>query len=282
MHSVGEKLRSERQRQNRSLSAIASDTCISSRYLQAIETDDISTLPGFFFYKSFVKQYTAALGIDYRTVEADVERMVPAEEIDPLPVLSASYQIAKTEGRITRFPRNKAVWSAGLLLVTLAAGGGFFRWWQKNQRGPGDAVPEVAQAAAPVAAAVPVTQAPAAVPISMSTEPPAATPAPAPELAKPAPSTKVESAKLSVDLSAKEKTWVSLSSDGKTVFSGVLDPSQTKNIEGLENAKLLTGNAAGLEVRWNGKPIGPLGSRCQVKVVVFTPENFQILSPRKM
>jgi cytoskeleton protein RodZ len=229
-----------------------------------------------------VKQYTAALGIDYRTVEADVEKMVPAVEIDPLPVLSASYQIAKTEGRITRFPRNKAAWSTGLLLVTLAAGGGFFHWWQKSQRGPGDAAPEVTQAAAPVTATVPAPQAPAAAPVPTSTEPPVATPSPAPEVAKSAPATKPESAKLSVDLSAKEKTWVSLSSDGKTVFSGVLDASQTKNIEGLENAKLLTGNAAGLEVRWNGKPIGPLGSRGQVKVVVFTPETFQIFSPRKM
>jgi cytoskeletal protein RodZ len=281
MHSVGEKLRNERQRQNRSLSAIASDTCINSRYLQAIEADDLSTLPGFFFYKSWVKQYTAALGMDYRTVEADVEKMVPAEEIDPLPVLSASYQIAKTEGRITRFPRNKAAWSSGLLLVTLAAGGGFFHWWQKNQRGPGDAAPEVTQAAVPVTAAVPAPQAPAA-PVHTSTEPPVDPAAPPPELAKPAAAAKPESAKLSVDLSAKEKTWVSLSSDGKTVFRGVLDPSQTKNIEGLENAKLLTGNAAGLEVRWNGKPIGPLGSHGEVKVVVFTPENFQIFSPRKM
>jgi cytoskeletal protein RodZ len=281
MHSVGEKLRNERQRQNRSLSAIASDTCISSRYLQAIEADDLSTLPGFFFYKSWVKQYTAALGMDYRTVEVDVEKMVPAVEIDPLPVLSASYQIAKTEGRITRFPRNKAAWSTGLLLVTLAAGGGFFHWWQKNQRGPGDTAPEVMQAAAPVISAAPAPQAPAT-PAQTSTEPPVAPAVPAPEPAKPAAATKPESGKLSVDLSAKEKTWVSLSSDGKTVFRGVLGPSQTKNIEGLENAKLLTGNAAGLEVRWNGKPIGPLGSHGEVKVVVFTPENFQILSPRKM
>jgi hypothetical protein len=39
------------------------------------------------------------------------------------------------------------------------------------------------------------------------------------------------------------------------------------------------GNAGGLEVRWNGKPIGPIGPRGQVRVVLFTPENFQILEP---
>src|SRR5205823_5694419 len=83
---------------------------------------------------------------------------------------------------------------------------------------------------------------------------PAATPAATPT---PIETPKSESGKLSVGLSATERTWVSLSSDGKTVFSGVLAASETKNIEGVENAKLTTGNAAGLDVRWNGKSIGP-------------------------
>jgi transcriptional regulator with XRE-family HTH domain len=272
MHSVGEKLRNERQRQNRSLSAIAGETCISSRYLQAIEEDDLSPLPGVFFYKSFVKQYTGALGMDYRTIEGDVDRMAPAEDVDPLPALSASYQIAKTGGRITWFPRNRAAWSGALLLLTLAGSGGIYRWWQKDQGGRGDVPAMPAQVPVVVPAPLNTTLLKKTLPETTSPEPETA-----PQVA-----VRNEPAKLSVDLSAKEKTWVSLTSDGKTVFRGVLDPSQTKNIEGWENAKLLTGNAAGLDVRWNGKPIGPLGQHGQVRVVVFTPENFQILSPSKM
>lgn len=284
MHSVGEKLRNERQRQNRSISAIASETCISARYLEAIEQDDLSALPGGFFYKSFVKQYSSALGLDFSSVEPDVEKVMPAEVQDPLSALSASYHVAKTEGRISRFP-NRAVWAAALLLSTLAGGGGFYRWWQKNQPGAGDPLPDPVQVvqAAP-AAAPPATEhvVAAAEQVVAPAATPAAVSAPAPAVAPAADVPKPESAKLSVGLSARERTWVSLSSDGKTVFSGVLDASQTKNIEGLENAKLLTGNAAGLDVRWNGKLIGPLGMRGQVKMVVFTPENFQIISPRKM
>jgi cytoskeletal protein RodZ len=283
MHSVGEKLRNERQRQNRSISAIASETCISARYLEAIEADDLSVLPGGFFYKSFVKQYSGALGLDFRTVESDVDRMMPAVVEDPLPALSVSYQVAKAEGRISRFP-NRAAWAAALLVLTLAGGGGFYRWWQKRQHNPGDPSPESLQVVQAAPAPVPVDPAPVAseqqppvttTPVAATEPPPAAT-APAPDVPK------LESPKLSVGLSATEKTWVSVSSGGKTVFSGVLHASQTKNIEGLENAKLVTGNAAGLDVSWNGKPIGPLGSHGQVRMVVFTPENFQIISPRKM
>ena len=91
--------------------------------------------------------------------------------------------------------------------------------------------------------------------------------------------TQLSRARLS-DLEAKEKTWVSLSSEGKTVFSGVLDPEEIKNFAVSENAKLMTGNAAGLDVRWNGKPIGPIGSRGQVRTVLLSAHTYQILPPR--
>jgi cytoskeletal protein RodZ len=288
MHSVGEKLRSERQRQNRSISAIASETRINARYLEAIEADDLSVIPGGFFYKSFVKQYSGALGIEFNSLEADVDRLKPAEVQDPLPALSVSYQVAKTEGRLYRFP-NKATWAGALLIITLASGGGFYRWWQQKQRGPDDVTPESVSVvqAAPVPAAqtasVLLAQQAAVTPTAIpAAEPQRLTPGPAQAPAAPAANPKPEGTRLSVGLSATERTWVSLSSDGKTVFSGVLDASQTKSIEGVENAKLLTGNAAGLDVRWNGKPIGPLGTHGQVRMVVFTPENFQIIAPRKM
>jgi hypothetical protein len=80
-----------------------------------------------------------------------------------------------------------------------------------------------------------------------------------------------------LNLSATEKTWISISSDGKEIFSGVLQPSQTKTLTGSDVAKLRIGNAGGLEIQWNGKAIGPVGPRGQVRVVVFTPENFQVL-----
>jgi cytoskeleton protein RodZ len=84
---------------------------------------------------------------------------------------------------------------------------------------------------------------------------------------------------LVLNLSATEETWLSITSDGKQIFSGVLQPSQTKTLTTPEVAKMRVGNAGGLEVRWNGKSIGPIGPRGQVRVIVFTPENFQIFGP---
>lgn len=80
---------------------------------------------------------------------------------------------------------------------------------------------------------------------------------------------------------AREATWLSVSSDGKPVFSGILAANQSKTVEGKEYARMRVGNAAGLVVRLNGKLLGPLGHRGQVLIVVFTPDNFQILLPAK-
>jgi cytoskeleton protein RodZ len=79
-------------------------------------------------------------------------------------------------------------------------------------------------------------------------------------------------------LTATEETWLSATLDGTPVFSGFLEANQTKTIEGKEFAELRVGNAAGLEVRLNGKPLGPLGAHGQVRNMAFTSDKFQFVS----
>ena len=82
-------------------------------------------------------------------------------------------------------------------------------------------------------------------------------------------------------MTAREETVLSVSSDGKPVFSGILAANQTKTVQSKDYTKLRVGNAAGIEVRLNGKLLAPLGHRGQVLVVVFTGDNFQIMAPAK-
>jgi hypothetical protein len=85
-----------------------------------------------------------------------------------------------------------------------------------------------------------------------------------------------------IDVSATEKTWLSIVSNGKRLFSGVLEPSESKTLQGKESARLLVGNAGGIEVYWNGRLIGPLGGRGQVRAIVFTRDNYRILPADEM
>src|SRR3954463_1319264 len=95
--SAGELLRCERLKRNRSLSAIASETCISTRYLQAIEDDKQKILPGDFFYRSFVRQYASSLGLAEAETRRILDTVGPPVEIDPIPLLSIAQQIADVE-----------------------------------------------------------------------------------------------------------------------------------------------------------------------------------------
>ena len=98
-----------------------------------------------------------------------------------------------------------------------------------------------------------------------------------PTLSAAAPAATPDAAPLRVGLSAGEKTWISISTDGKNIFESALQPHETKMVEASETVRLLIGNAGGLEVSLNGKPIGPIGPRGQTRIVELTPAGFQIV-----
>jgi cytoskeleton protein RodZ len=260
MTSVGEILRRERQAQGREVPEIAEDLCITQRYLRAIEEDDIKSLPGAFFYKSFVKQYALLLGLDEKKLLASAEALTATEEPLPLPGANPKYSPLREVDPIVAdsnrryFSDRRVGLSVAALSVVLLGCSGFYTWWNK-----------ASQAARQGNSAVVI---------------------PVASISKPVPTVDVKTETgpdgvnhVVLNLSATETTWLSITSEGKNIFSGVLEPSQTKTLRASDVAKMKVGNAGGLDVRWNGKAIGPIGGRGQVRVVLFTPESFQILTP---
>jgi cytoskeletal protein RodZ len=262
MPSAGELIRSERVKRNRNLSEIACETCISRIYLEAIESDNPKILPGHFYHRSFLRQYAAALKLEELLTRQILDALEPLPEIDPMPALSLPLQIAHVEMQRKPLARVTTRGAAALLVLVLAGCSGLYAIW-RHAEDKADLM-EMAQ---------PAVSEPAGIAPSAQPAPP-----------EPAAATDTGSAanRFNVDLEATENTWVSISSAGRMVFSGVLGPSQTKNFALDDSARLLTGNAAGLDVRMNGRPLGPLGSRGQVRIVVFNQDNYRILSPHKM
>jgi hypothetical protein len=88
---------------------------------------------------------------------------------------------------------------------------------------------------------------------------------------KPAANTPVE-----VAVIATEKAWVRLSADGNRLFGGVLEAGERRTLSGSNRAVVFTGNAGGLEIVYNGKPLGAVGPRGLVRTAVFTPLGYEI------
>src|SRR6266536_1878901 len=91
MKSVGEKLRRERVERGIDLPALSSKTRINQAFLEAIESGDTNKLPNGFFYRSFVRQYAVALGLDTVEIEQQLERIREGEK----PFLAAAQQHAE-------------------------------------------------------------------------------------------------------------------------------------------------------------------------------------------
>jgi cytoskeletal protein RodZ len=311
MRSVGETLRRARLEQGLDLYVVAAQTKINARYLEAIESDDRSLLPSGFFYKSFVDQYAKTLSLDTREIDAEIDRVLSADAPLPLPGFErvVSRNVSPIAFAAHRFQTRRLYTSAVSLVLVLAGCSGVYAWWHDAGSGinihtvvqnvrafvkPAPAKPRTVLASS--TPPKPTTEKPAPQPVA-STAPPQKPPEPKAEpvslttdtqpsesnetaIASPAAPNKPDY-KVMLDLMAHEATWLSVSSDGKPVFSGVLQAHETKSVGGKQFARLRVGNAAGLEVRLNGKLLAPLGARGQVLNVLFTPDNFQIVAPPK-
>ena len=276
MLTVSEVLQRARLDQGIDLAAVAARTKIKAKYLQAIEAGDRESLPGGFFYKSFVHQYATFLGVDTIAIDAEIDRVLSADP--PLPLPTAASQIP-----VQLPPRSwtaRTYFSYASLVVLLVVCARIDGWWHESRT----VATQKNESRAPVVASTPRQTAPGPatgrVPLA-SVSQVAARPAPAAPVATAA--TQDEPAapagsRVELALTATEETWLSVSSDGTPIFSGLLEANQTKTIEGKEFAQLQVGNAAGLEVRLNGKPLGPLGAHGQVRHLAFTPDNFQFVS----
>ena len=74
-----------------------------------------------------------------------------------------------------------------------------------------------------------------------------------------------------VEIHANEDAWLSVIADGKTMMEGVLPATSTKKFRAQKNIYFTTGNAGGVEVSYNGRPLPPLGTSNEVKSLTFTP-----------
>jgi cytoskeleton protein RodZ len=295
MLSVGETLKRARLKQELDLSTVAAQTKISARYLEAIEADNRKILPSGFFYKSFVEQYARYLSLDTLEIDAEIDRVLSADQ--PLPLPGFESVVARNVPPMrsaNRFHRRRSYAPVVSLVLVIISCSGVYAWWHGGRppvsfqgviaqlrgfRKPVVAKPMVAKPAPKIVAR---NAPPQSAPQQPST-PPAVVPVSLVPNAKPeeADTAAASDYKVMVDLMAREATWLSVSSDGKPVFSGILQANQTKSVGGKQFAKLRVGNAAGLDVRLNGRLLGPLGARGQVLIVLFTPDNFQIVSPPK-
>ena len=300
MMSVGETLRQQRLRRKVQLQEVSEKLKISARMLEAIEADQYDKLPGGVFAKSFVRQYAGVLGLDEEEVATQFEQTARLPELADLAELRrprpATDLPRMDERRFSRGRPRSVLPSLIAVVVVMLICSGVYGWWQRSRQlaATRQQIPRAMQArrAAPPAAPTQQRRAPiqpqpaVATTAAGNVAPASATAASQPAAFQPGvPQPLVPDAEPSgtgavrVELVATEPVWVSVQRDGRSIFQGELKPNEVRTVAANTEVTLKLGNAGGVTIFLNGKPIPPPGPKGQVRTVQLTSGGFQIVPP---
>ncbi len=264
MSDFGASFRSARESRLLTVEAVARDTRISSRYLDAIENEAFHVLPGGVFNRGFIRTYAMKLGLDPEAKLAEYAALTADDQ--------RTAALGSTGGaRKTRPERRILPIALGALIAVII----LYYALDRSRVAPADAPPP-GEAAADTATPGPAPASPAP-----------ASPAPAsPTLVDPAPGSpriaagvagtragSTENVRILLEVHAP--TWIALASDGEPVVeSALLEPGTRRTFGASEVIELRVGNAAGLTLTVNGEQAPSLGADSQVRNLRITPDGF--------
>ncbi|HTY42793.1 MAG TPA: RodZ domain-containing protein [Thermoanaerobaculia bacterium] len=237
--TFGEELRRERLIREVSLEEISGATKISVRLLTALEASDVKKLPAPVFTRGFIRSYARHLGLD-------PDEMVNAYLADLAPEKSRD---AGKKGRVrSRFLRGRRA-AASTIVVSVTAILLVLGLIARPERRSLSGSPIAQRRVAPV-----------------TFKNVAVSPGPAPAIQEPLPAEADKSpAGVSMVLEFDQDSWTEVTtSDGQPIFSGLSRRGTSQRFESQDGFRLTLGNAGGVKVSIDGRPLEPLGGAGQV------------------
>lgn len=269
MGAFGDKLRREREMRGVTLAEIAESTKISTRNLKALEEEQFELLPGGVFNRGFVRSYARFLGLNEEQTVADY---VAASNEQETPPDKFPLEIHEKEDNSPPLNPKRSIVPVLLAVVALILVVGGWAYWMKHK--PLRAEVSEQHAANP-------TQEQFA---SASVQPNISSSSTQPTTAEPKPASvgdKVggndvqdQSGAISIVIKARQDSWISVAADGEVLWEGTLYANAERTIQAKAGKELVlkTGNAAGIEVSYNGKPLGALGKEKEVRTLTFNSD----------
>ena len=258
MQTVGEILRSEREKRGLTVKDIEAATSIRALYIQAIEEGNYGIAPGEVYLKGFIRNYAAYLGLDSQQMLETYKQSKNPPPPEPEPEQSGTADPIKPsdrrrENRANRNVQNvqtgksgqttsTAKWLGIALGVAIIAGAGW--WYASAAQKPLNPPPQQA----PIPAPAPVQ--------------PSASPA--------APVTPVKTKPVIITVKITDDCWAQVFADSKEVYEGLLKSGESRTWEAESAIAVKFGNAGATEVTHNGRNVGKLGAPGEVVNRTFT------------
>lgn len=249
--NLGRRLRDAREASGLSIEEISARTKIKGSTLRALEAEAFDTLPGDFYTRAFLKNYSRELHLPFDGIVAEFDALRrPAEpvHVEDVPPAPAPASVAPKKGPRTiviRVPEDAHIWAGGalaILVVTIIA-----LATRPAPRAPSDRQPP----AVATAAASP-------------------NPAPVGTAGK-----ELTPDILKIDIRPTAPVWVAATADGASVIYRLLKPGEQVVVEARKELSFRIGNAGAFVYAINGVPGRSLGGPDEVREFDITPDNYQ-------
>lgn len=278
MPTLGEELRRLREDKGLSLREVSDATHIGSRFLQAIESDNYSILPGGIFNRGFVRSYARYVGLDEEQALVLYNQQLEAQGGEAPRTTAPSWDGIEEE---TSSPWGTIALIVIILLLLSAGIYTAYRWFKgedaTNQIVGSSPVPTASINASESSSPSPTVSATATASLSAS---PAITPSVSPT-ASPSPgATASPAAPLTGNLQVKiqigeNQCWLKVKSDANPAAEGTLNPGDVREFSASEKMVLSIGNAVGVTATLNGRPMNLPRTKGVSSYVVLTKDNYQ-------
>ncbi len=278
---IGQRLRRQRELLGLSLEDVERHTRLRLHQLQRLEEGDFDALPSTVQGRGMLNNYATFLGLD---PEALLLRYA-----DGLQSRLAVRHATKPRRRSflpagMRLPAALQRWLSGELFITVIVVAfliGFVVWGMGrifSMRVEQEATPT----APSIADVLLAPQTPSEIPATMT--PTATQPVALPAIAnQPTITTTLDTQAspvpglVQLNVTVRQRAWMRVLVDGKAEFEGRVLPGTAYQFSGEKQVEILTGNAAALQVLFNQKDMGSLGTFGQVVDQIYTVEG--ILAP---
>lgn len=271
---VGEILRRTRLHYGQSLQQIESVLRIRASQLHALESGDHSELPGKVYAIGFVRSYSEYLGLDGDKMVHLFKTQFGGRQKKP----DLSFPVPASESKLPNIPVIIGSIVAVLLLIGFIA----YMMFPEGQKNEVPVVPtamggaHLNEAPSLVVQETPAATAMAVAPVAT----PQTTDAAAPQ--EPAVASPIQSIqpKSRVVIEVTEPSWVEIrNAAGAAILRQVLKAGDVYMVPDETGLVMATGNAGGLVVKLDGKPLPPLGEQGQIKRKISLDPSFLVKKP---
>jgi len=271
--TLGKYLKNQRESRRISLREVAKNTRVREHILKAIEEDQYHLLPPITYVKGFLFAYAKYLRLDPNEVLLRYERVLKGESVTPPPI-----EPRKPKEKIpftpSPKPKQKILWNTkqtwvvgGVIMASLIV---FYFFFPYSSKPPVEPVPEkpIIEEKHPIAPSPPVP---------VTTPVPPLTPSPPVTATTSVP----EKKPFSLQLKAVEETWVSLQVDDQPEKEMTFKPGEGISVQASNRIRVILGNAGGLDLVFNGKPLEKFGKAGEVLTLIFTSQGVEVKHPEK-